>query len=86
MSSIAPLHAPLVDESQIRLVHQRRRLKSVGWVFTAHGALCLTMQLVIDNLQQPLTGGRIARSPRREKRRDIVGGGTQRSIHPDGPS
>jgi hypothetical protein len=71
MRAVAPLDAPLVDQSKVRLVHERRGLQRVSRTFTPHRAARLTMQLRIDDAKQPIRNRLIAPAPGEKQLSDL---------------
>ena len=61
--AVAPHHATLIDQSQVRFMHQRCSLQRCVHRFETHGATRLMVQLVVHRVQQPLPGRPIARTP-----------------------
>jgi hypothetical protein len=57
---ILELDAIDVDQPEVRLVHQRRRLQRMIRSLLAHVTLCQTMELVIDERHEPVEGRPVA--------------------------
>jgi len=68
VAAILPLDASLVDETQIRLVHQRRRLQRVIGPLAAKMGAGQPAQLVIDEREKLFLDGRVAAAPLGEQR------------------
>ena len=71
MSSTLPIDLPLIDESQIGFVDERRRLQSMPHPLAAKLARCDAAQLGIDERQQLIEGTVIPATPIIEQRRDV---------------
>ena len=69
--TVPPFDAALVDEAEIRLVHQRRRLKGDLIRLAPHRTGCLTMQLGIDGREELLANLLLARPPTNEEASDV---------------
>ena len=69
--AVAPLHAPLIDEPQVALVHERGGLERVLASLAAHGALGVPAQLLVDRGDEPVRRGLVAASPGEEEPGDV---------------
>ena len=72
MRSILPIGVPLVDESEVRLVDQRRRLQQVPRLFVPESGRRPAAQLLVDDGDERVTRGEIPSAPRVEQSRHIV--------------
>src|SRR5262249_24581897 len=71
----APLEAPLgvlVDEPEVGLVDQRRRLERVVGRLPAHHPRGDPVELVVDDREQLVAGSRVARAQAREETRGLT--------------
>ena len=73
LRAIAPLDTTLIDETQIRFVHECGGLKRVFAGLSAHGARGLPVQLRINRRQELFAGGCVATAPREEEPGDVGG-------------
>jgi hypothetical protein len=71
LRAILPVDAALVDESQIHLVHERRRLQRVIATLAAQVRCRAPVQCVVDEGHQPIARLLVAGSPGPQQRRDI---------------
>ena len=67
---ILPVHLTLIDQSQVDLMHQGRRLQRVVHAFAAKLAGGYAAELIVDERQQLLERGRVASTPVSQQRRD----------------
>ena len=75
MRAVAPLYAPLIDETEICLVNERRRLQRVSLIFASHGSRGLTMELVVDRREKTIGRVGVTVAPGEEQSGDIRGSG-----------
>ena len=76
MRAIVPGHLRRVDEPDIRLVDERRRLEAVPRALARHAAPRDLVQLPVDERNQSLEGGLVAFAPLQQQvgnRRGMVG-------------
>jgi hypothetical protein len=71
LGTVTPLHAPLIDQSQVGFVYQRRRLQRVLVPLVPHRAGCLPVQLLVDGRDQAIGCGPLAAAPREQERGDV---------------
>ena len=77
LTAVLPRRAALVDEFQVRLVHERRRLQRVIPPFPAHVGARAPPQISIDERQKLLECSLVAAGPRVQQLGDVfrqVGG------------
>jgi len=68
-----PVHLALIDEPQVRLVNQRRRLERVPLSLSTKLPPRDTAQFLIHEWQQLIEGARVSTTPVVEQRRDVRG-------------
>ena len=78
MGAIAPVDVPLVNESEIDLVNQSRRLKRVPNPFVAKLACSNSPELRIHERKQLVEGVRVTAAPFRQQRSHV-----RQGRHPD---
>jgi len=71
MGAVAPLHTALVDEAEVRLADERRRLERVVGCLASHGTRGLLVQLGVYRGHQAFTGGAITVTPVVEQLGDV---------------
>jgi hypothetical protein len=64
LTAVLPRRAVLVDEFQVRLVHERRRFQRVIRPFPAHVGARAPAQISVDQRQKLLECARVAAGPR----------------------
>ena len=69
--AVLPRHVVRIDQPQIGLVDERRRLEAVPDALAGHAAPRDLVELVMDERNQLLEGGFIALAPREEERRHL---------------
>ena len=75
LGAVLPRRATLIDETQIRLVYERGRLKGVALSFLTQVRGRAVPQLLVDECHNALARGQISVPPRLEEFRDVVWGG-----------
>src|SRR5262249_20858174 len=84
LRAVLPLRAPLIDETQIRLVHERGWLQRVALPLSTKVRGSTVPQLFVDECHDALARVQISIPPGREELRDVVRGGTHwLSAEPD---
>ena len=73
MRAVLPAHAPLIDEPQIRLVHERRRRQRMVGALPPQVAPRQSAHLRIDRLHQAVARRRLPVAPRDEQARHVLG-------------
>jgi len=73
MHSIVPLDRLPVDEADISLVDERRRLEAVPCAFSCHAAPGDPVELLMDERYQSLEGALVAPSPFEQQSGDLRG-------------
>jgi len=73
LCSVLPGRVPLIDETHVRFVDERRRLQCVPVVLASHGRGGTPMQLGVDDGKQPVPRGAIAVAPGDKKPGDVRG-------------
>ena len=63
VSPVLPVDVLKIDQSEVRLVHERRRVQAVPGTFASHAASGDAPQLVVHERDQLVEGGLIARAP-----------------------
>ena len=71
--AILPRDVLHVDQPQVRLVDQRRRLEAVARTLAGHAAAGDPVQLAVDERNQPLEGVLVALSPFQQQSGDLGG-------------
>ena len=71
--TVLPLHASLIHELQIRLVHQRRRRQGMVRTLPPQVAAGQPAQLAVDRLHQAAPRRRFSVAPGDEQARDVGG-------------
>jgi hypothetical protein len=72
MGAILPLHALIVDEAHVRLIHQRRRLQAMTGTLAPHVAARQPVELVIHDRGQPFERTRVSVASRAEQLAHLV--------------
>ena len=67
MGAILPLHAPIIHQAQVGLIHQSRRLQAVAGALAFHIAACQTVELVKNDGGQLLERSLVSVAPGTEK-------------------
>ena len=71
LRAILPDNMLLIDEAQIRLVHERGRLQGVGAPLAAQVGRGTAAKLLIDDRDETVARSRLASRPCAQKRRDL---------------
>ena len=71
MPAVLPRDSVCIDQPDIRLVHQRRRLEAVAGTFPRHAAPRDSIKLLMDERNQSLQGGLVALRPSEKERRNF---------------
>jgi len=69
---VLPVGIPLIDEAEIRLVHEGRRLQGVSCAFAPELCSGTSPQLTIHERHRPIAGVQIAPGPGTQETRDVV--------------
>jgi hypothetical protein len=72
MRPILPIDLPLIDEPQVHLVNQRRRLQGVVSPLAAKLAPRDATEFRVDQWQQLIERTAVAATPRAKQRRDVA--------------
>jgi hypothetical protein len=72
LRAILPECPPLIDQSEIHLVDERRRLERLPSSFAAKASGRLATQLLINQRHQDIPSARVAGRPGLQQRRDVV--------------
>ncbi len=72
MGAILPLHPRVVDQPQVGLVDEGRRLQAVAGTLPFHVAAGQPVELVVDNGGQPFERTRVSGAPRAEQLRHLI--------------
>jgi hypothetical protein len=72
MRAVAPRHAPHIDQLDINLVDEGRRLQELAGALLGHLAVRPAMQFAIDERRQLLEGLLVALAPGSQQLRHIV--------------
>lgn len=80
VGAVLPVDLALIDEAQVDLMHQRRRLQSMAGALVAKLACGNTPQLGVDQRKQLIERIWIAATPVAEKRSDVAGGGDRGAL------
>jgi hypothetical protein len=72
MRTVLPIHFLDVDQTKVRLVHQRRGLKAVAGTLAGHMALRNPMELLLHQRNQTRQRCVVASTPRQQETRDVV--------------
>jgi hypothetical protein len=62
-----PVHLLRADETQVRLVDQRRRLQAMARPLPAHAATCDAMEFLVHERDELLEGSFVAPAPREQE-------------------
>jgi hypothetical protein len=73
LSAVLPIRAVLIDQTQVRLVKERRRLERMARAFASKVGGRPPAQLLIHEGHELVTRGHLARAPRMQEGRDIAG-------------
>src|SRR5947208_1163161 len=68
MGAILPLHAPIIHQSHVGLIHQGSRLERVAWVLALHVAVSQAAEFVINNRREPLERALVSIAPGAKER------------------
>ena len=68
MGPIRPTHSPNVDEADVQLVDEGRRLKSAVRLFAGHVMVGEAVELFVDNRNQLVACRAVARGPSLQER------------------
>jgi hypothetical protein len=71
LGAIVPVGITLIDKAEVRLVNQRRGLKSMTVSLAAHRMSRDTAQLIVHERDELVGRSRVALTPRREQRGDV---------------
>jgi len=71
MAAILPSGLFLIQESQVKLVDERRTLQDIGVALPSHIGRCHLPQMRVDELHQLLKCSRLSISPLSQKQSDI---------------
>jgi hypothetical protein len=75
LRAVAPGHPALIDEAQIRLVHESCRLQGVAGSFTSKVGGSAAAKFLVDERHQQVACSDIALAPGLEKLSNLVLGG-----------
>ena len=71
LRTVTPVGLPLIDEPEVGLVHKRRGLQDMPGAFAAKPTSRLSPQLVVQKLQDLLSGGQISLAPGPQQSSDV---------------
>ena len=74
MRAALPVHPADVDQPEVRLVDERRRLKAVALPFAGHARVGDAVEFPLHERNEPTEGGIVPLAPGEEQRRDVVVG------------
>ncbi len=71
ISAVLPVHPLVIDELNVQIVHQRRRLKRMAGIFGSHVPPSQTLELLVDERRQTIQRILISVVPGQQQCRDI---------------
>jgi hypothetical protein len=77
---ILPIDLPLIDEPQVHLMNERRRLQGVAGPLAAKLARRYATEFRVDEWQQLIERTAVAATPSTKQRRDVAGRGQERLL------
>ena len=71
VKAVLPVHPPCVDEPEVRLVHERRRLEALCDTIATEASTGNLAQFVMHQRDEARQRVFVSASPRKQERRDI---------------